>query len=158
MYCYHCGYKLDETKVKSADPEELIDIEQPSFDAEVRYICPRCGHLIHEGLTTEDSKELSRASHAQIQRGNNSVAVGMCMNALGVILFLIGLLFYILAKKPAQGFVLQTNCPEFYVSLVLIIVSVILLGFGITKTIIGARTKNHYTKLLKDINNQTFIQ
>ena len=157
MYCYHCGKRIDERKIESKSSSFESNQEYGEF-TKVQYICPRCGHLIHEGLTEEDSKELSRASHAQIQRANNSYARGMCMNALGVILLIIAIIFFILANKPSQGFVLQTNCAEFYVFIGATIISVILLGVGTYLTIIGLKTKHHYYQLLKDLNNKTFVQ
>ena len=157
MYCYHCGKRIDERKIESKSSSFELNQEYGEF-TKVQYICPRCGHLIHEGLTEEDSKELSRASHAQIQRANNSYARGMCMNALGVILLIIAIIFFILANKPSQGFVLQTNCAEFYVFIGATIISVILLGVGAYLTIIGLKTKHHYYQLLKDLNNKTFVQ
>lgn len=157
MYCYHCGKRIDERKIESKSSSFESNQEYGEF-TKVQYICPRCGHLIHEGLTEEDSKELSRASHAQIQRANNSYARGMCMNALGVILLIIAIIFFILANKPSQGFVLQTNCAEFYVFIGATIISVILLGVGAYLTIIGLKTKHHYYQLLKDLNNKTFVQ
>lgn len=157
MYCYHCGLKLDEHKIEAKESSFKEGVEVDS-DAKVSYICPRCGHLIHEGMSFEDSKELSRASHAQIQRAANSYARGMCMNALGGILLVVALIFFILANKPSQGFVLQVNCAEFYVFIVAAAVSAVLLGFGLFLTIKGIRTRQEYTQLLKDINNKTFVQ
>lgn len=157
MYCYNCGKKIDEHKIEKKHPS-LSDYDEVNSEVSVQYICPRCGHLIHEGLDEADSKQLSRACHAQIQRANNSFAKGMCMNVLGLILLIISLIFFLLANKPSQGFVLQVNCAEFYVFLVTLICSVILLGIGITFTIIGVRTKRIYSNLLKDLNNKTFVQ
>lgn len=157
MYCYHCGLKIDEHKIE-AQKSSFDGINEVDENAKVQYICPRCGHIIREGMTVEDSKALSRASHAQIQRAANSYARGMCMNALGGILLVIAIIFFVLANKPSQGFVLQTNCAEFYVFIVATIVSVILLGFGVALSIIGVRTKHHYSQLLKDLNNKTFVQ
>ncbi len=157
MYCYHCGKKINEHKIE-AKQSSYTSNAVVAEDSKVEYICPRCGHLIHEGLADEDRKELSRASHAQIQRAANSYARGMCMNAIGVILLIISIIFFILANKPSQGFVLQTNCAEFYVFLVTLIMSVILLGFGISFTIIGVMNRYHYSQLLKDLNNKTFVQ
>lgn len=158
MYCYHCGLKIDRHKLEceksSFDMVQDVEIDE---NTEIKYVCPRCGHLIHEGLSTEDSKELSRASHAQIQRGNNSFASGMCLNSLGLILMIIGVIFLLLSNKPSTGKI-ETNCGEFYVSIAALVLSVILLGIGIYLTINGLKTKNHYTKLLKDLNNQTFVQ
>ncbi len=162
MYCYHCGKIINEhqleAKKSSFLPKEGEEMVEVDSDATIQYICPRCGHLIHEGMSEEESKELSRASHAQLQRAANSFARGMCLNALGGILLIIALIFFILANKPSQGFVLQVNCAEFYVFLVSTIVSVILLGFGITLTVMGLTTKTIYTNLLKDLNNKTFVQ
>lgn len=159
MYCYHCGLKIDEKAVeaKKSSFEEVREVEIES-GTEVQYICPRCGHVIHRGMSEEDSRELSRASHAQIQRANNSFARGMCLNALGGIILIIAIVFFILANKPAQGFVLQTNCAEFYVFLGASTISVILLAIGVTLTVIGVNTKSHYSQLLKDLNNKTFVQ
>lgn len=157
MYCYNCGKKINEHEIEKQH-SSLSDYEEVDSNVTVEYICPRCGHLIHSGLTNEDSKQLSRACHAQIQRGNNSFAKGMCMNVLGLILLVISLIFFLLANKPSQGFVLQVNCAEFYVFLVTLVCSVILLGFGISLTIIGSRNKHVYSNLLKDLNNKTFVQ
>ena len=159
MYCYHCGLKIDEHAIeaKKSSYQEVQEIEIES-DTEVQYICPRCGHVIHKGMSEEDSRELSRASHAQIQRANNSFARGMCLNALGGIVLIIAIVFFILANKPAQGFVLQVNCAEFYVFLGASLISVILLAIGVTLTVIGVNTKSHYSQLLKDLNNKTFVQ
>ena len=157
MYCYHCGYRLDKNKVEAKE-SSFKNVEEIKDDTTVQYICPRCGHLIHEGMVEEDAKELSRASHAQIQRANNYYAIGMCLNSLGIILLGIAILFYVLANKPSKGFVLQTNCAEFYVFIILAVVAVILLAFGVYKTVIGIRNKRHYSQLLRDINNKTFVQ
>ena len=157
MYCSHCGYKLDESKVESKKSSYDItkEVEIDEF-SKIQYICPRCGHVIHEDLVHEEYRELSQASHAQVQRGNNSFAGGMCLNSLGIILGIISFIFFLLANKPLAGFV--TNCGEFYVAVALLVVAVVLLGFGIWKTVVGLKTKNHYSKLLKDINNNTFVQ
>lgn len=157
MYCYHCGYKLDEHKVeaKKSSFDIVKDIEVVD-DVQVQYVCPRCGRLIHVGMSYEDSKALSRASHAQVQRGSNSFATGMCLNSLGVILLVISVVFLLLSNKPSVGFVF--NCGEFYVSAATMVLSVILLAFGIYQTVLGIKLKLHYTKLLKDLNNQTFVQ
>lgn len=162
MFCYHCGKKIDEHKLEarksSFAPEEGQEMQEFDSEAKVQYICPRCGHLIHEGINELETKELSRASHAQLQRAANSYARGMCLNALGGILLIIALIFFILANKPSQGFVLQVNCAEFYVFLVATVISVILLSFGIYLTVVGVRTKRMYSQLLKDLNNKTFVQ
>lgn len=162
MFCYHCGKKIDEHKLEARKssfvPEEGKEMVEVDSDVSVQYICPRCGHLIHEGIDEAETKELSRASHAQLQRGANSYARGMCLNALGGIMLIIAIVFFILANKPSQGFVLQVNCAEFYVFVGALAISVILLGFGIVLTVIGVRTKLIYSRLLKDLNNKTFVQ
>ena len=157
MYCYHCGYQIDEHKLESKRSSYKI-VEEVEIDenAQIKYVCPRCGHLIHADMSYEDSKELSRASHAQVQRGNNSFASGMCFNSLGLILLIVSIIFLLLSNKPSEGFVF--NCGEFYVSAATMFLSVILLGLGIWNTVRGLKLKFHYSKLLKDLNNQTFVQ
>ena len=157
MYCYHCGYKLDERKVETKKSSfDIVKEVEVDEDVQIQYVCPRCGPLIRANMSYEDSKALSRASHAQVQRGSNSFATGMCLNLLGIILLIVSIVFLLLSKKPSVGFVF--NCGEFYVSAATMILSVILLGFGIFQTVRGILLKTHYTKLLKDLNNQTFVQ
>ena len=157
MYCYHCGYKIDEHKLESERSSyKIVEDMEIDENAQISYVCPRCGRLIHADMSYDESKELSRASHAQVQRGNNSFATGMCLNSLGLILLVISIVFLLLSNKPSVGFVF--NCGEFYVSAATMVLSVILLGFGIYQTIHGLKLKTHYTKLLKDLNNQTFVQ
>lgn len=157
LYCYHCGYKIDEHSLEQKKSSYKV-VENVAIDEEtqIKYVCPRCGRLIHSGMSVEDGKELSRASHAQVQRGNNSFATGMCLNSLGFILLIISIVFLTLSNKPSVGFVF--NCGEFYVSAATMILSVILLSLGIYQTIHGLRLKVQYTKLLKDLNNKTFVQ
>lgn len=157
MYCNHCGYKLNESKVESKKSSfEIAQEVEIDENTKVQYVCPRCGRVIHEDLSHDEYRELSQASHAQVQRGNNSFAGGMCLNSLGVIFAIISLIFFLLSNKPLAGFV--TNCGEFYVAVALLVVATFLLVFGIWKTVTGLKTKLHYSKLLKDINNNTFVQ
>ena len=157
MYCCHCGYKLDEHKLESKKSSyDIAKDTEIDEETQIKYICPRCGHLIHEGINKDESKELSRASHAQVQRGSNAFATGMCLNSLGIILLIISIVFLLLSNKPTVGFVF--NCGEFYVSVATMALSVILLAFGVYQTIHGLRLRIHYIQLLKDLNNQTFVQ
>ena len=158
MYCYHCGYKLDEHKLE-AKKSSLDIVQDTEIDSvtQIQYVCPRCGHMIHADMSYEDSKELSRASHAQIQRGNNNFALGMSFNSVGFIGLVISIIFYFLSIKPSKGY-LVTDCAEFYVFVVLLVLAIILLSSGIYFTIVGIVKKMHYDALLKDLNNKTFVQ
>lgn len=159
MYCYHCGKKINELKIEKA--KSSFDVENADLindETTIEYVCPRCGHLIHENMTYEDGKSLSRATHAQLQRGANDFARGMSFNLIGIIALAIGLLFFVLAMKPAQGFKLQTHCAEFIVFIALTASAVILLGMGIFFTVRGISTKRRYGELLRDLNNNTFVQ
>ena len=49
MYCYHCGYEIDEQKIEAKSSTRQKYIDQAPLDADIQYVCPRCGHLIHEG-------------------------------------------------------------------------------------------------------------
>ena len=156
MYCYHCGYQLNEKKVEKKKSSFDID-QEVKEDTTVSYICPRCGHLIRSNMQEEDRKALSRASHAQIQRGNNNFALGMSFNSIGLILLVISIIFFFLSIKPSVGH-LVTTCAEFYVFVVFLIVAIILLSGGVFFTVVGIFKKIHYNKLLKDLNNKTFVQ
>ena len=159
LYCCHCGYKLDEEKLekKSSSLASLGDTEVRS-DVKVAYVCPQCGHLITPGAAEEDVKALSRAAHAQMQRSRNAIASGMGSVCVGGVLLIIAIMFFFLAKKPAEGHRLITTCPEFFVSMALFGISAILLAVGAVFLGKGIRKHLVYSKLLKDINNRTFIQ
>lgn len=161
MYCYHCGKKINEASLEHQKSSYALANEANAVVDEkttVAYVCPRCGHLITSGAKPEEIKSLSRAAHAQIQRAKNSIATGMGSLSIGAIALILSILFYFLAKKPSNHYELVTTCAEFYVFLVLLILSVILLSVGAFYTTSGLLRQKSYEALLKDINNQTFVQ
>jgi len=158
MYCSHCGKYIDENKLENEKSSFSLAEDQSNEETKINYVCPQCGHLIHSDLTQDEIKSLSRASHAQLQRAANSLANGMSFTVLGSILLIVGAIFFILANKPSNGFKLVTDCAEFYVSIILTTISLILLVIGIIRLIIGINKKKMYTELLKDLNNETFVQ
>lgn len=154
MYCSHCGYKTKEGQ--EVISHEAFETEQE--EAKISYVCPRCGHLIHEGLDEEEIKSLSRASHAQLQRSRNDLASGMGSLSIGAIALIISILFFFLAKKPSNQYQLVVDCAEFWVFVVLAIIAVGLFIFGGIKLFKGISTKLRYQKLLSDIKDQAFYQ
>ncbi len=161
MYCYHCGYKIDEKKIELNKSTRQQYLDVASFDTKINYVCPRCGHLIHEGCDEKDTKSLAVACHAELQRGRNDLARGMSSLTLAVILGVTGFIFLLLSRKadPYGGGVrISFTCPEFWVALVLGVTAVILLVLGAFFTSRGATRNSRYTSLLKDINNKTFVQ
>ncbi len=160
MRCYYCGYYINDQKLETAKSSFCtVSIEQEiDPDAKIGYVCPRCGHLVTEGATPEDIKSLSQAAHAQLQRGRNNVATGAGFTSVGLIGAVIAVIFFILAKKPSNQYRLVVNCAEFYVFLVLAVISLVFLAVGVINLVKGFKTKFEYTNLLKEINNQTFIQ
>ncbi len=157
MYCYHCGYKIDETKIEAKE-STYKKIEGVDMDTQINYVCPRCGHLVHENAEPEDVKSLARACHAELQRGRNDFARGMSNISIGVILLVTSIVFLLLSRKADNQFRITVSSPEFWVFLVLAIISVILLILGVVFTAFGLKRKVTYTSLLKDINNKTFVQ
>ena len=164
MYCCHCGKHIDEHKLEAKQSSlalkdangELLEINE---DAQINYVCPQCGHLIHANSTPEELKSLSQAAHSQLQRGANSFARGMALNLIGLIIGILAFSFLLLSfQSTGGGKVLNTSKSTFYIFVVMAVVAVILLGFGITNTVIGVNKKVTYTKLLKDLNNKTFVQ
>lgn len=164
MYCCHCGKKFDEHKLEQKQSSYVIKNEQGELqeidsDAQVKYVCPRCGHLTHEDLSKEELKSLSQAAHSQLQRGANSFARGMALMLIGIIIGILAFSFLLLSYQSSGGVrVLNTEKSTFYVFIAMAAVAVILLVPGVYSTIIGVKTKSMYTKLLKDLNNKTFVQ
>lgn len=157
MYCYHCGYHINEHKIERRSPS-IENIEGATAESSIEYICPRCGEAIHAGSNEKDIKSLSRAAHAEVQRANNRFASGMGLVSVGIILLALGLIFFLLANRPSKGFILDTTCAEFYVFIVLTVISSILLISGVVLVIVGISKKVTYNGVLRDINNHTFVQ
>ncbi len=157
MYCHHCAKKINEMRIEAKRPSYDPNVEIAEGSS-VAYVCPRCGHLIHDHLDEKEVKSLSQAAHAQIQRARNAFASGMGMVSIGTIALILSTLFFFLAKKPTNQYVLVTDCAEFYVFVVLLIASVLLLAIGGSFVGIGIAKKRQNANLLKDINNRTFLQ
>lgn len=158
MFCHYCANKVDTKKLEKVSPSLEKYKEVANGETKVAYICPRCGHIIHEGLNEEEVKSLSRAAHAEYLRGGNSFSTGMSLTLFGLILLAIASVFFLLSFKADSGGQLVFLCAEFFVAAGLGLISVILLGIGVTKVIRGIITKRKCHLLLKDINNQTFVQ
>lgn len=159
MYCYHCGCKINEKKIENKLSSHSIAIEQEiDSSSKVNYICPRCGHLIHDEASVDDVKSLARASHSELQRGRNFFSKGMATTVLAIILIVTALMFLLISRKPDNQYRITTNVLEFWVFVILSSISVILLVYGIINITLGLKKKIMYEALLKDINNETFYQ
>ena len=158
LYCYHCGYELNEDKFEQKKSSRQ-SFKEASVSAEIQYVCPRCGRLIKRGHTEEEQKSLSRACHAELQRGRNDFARGMSALALFIIAAACAVVFLLLSvKTTGNGRAISSSCAEFWVFLGLAIVSVVLVVIGVYRTLFGLKRKRIYTRLLKDINDNTFVQ
>jgi hypothetical protein len=158
MYCYHCGYELDEKRVEAKAPTRETEASSFKDGTAVSYVCPRCGHLIHAGSDETDIKSLSRASHAEIQRGRNTFAYGMGATCLAVIGLILAGIFLRLSFKPGLQNQLILTCPEFFVSMTLFVVGGIALIYGLISVFIGEKKVRHYERLLREIHTATFTQ
>ena len=159
LYCYHCGFELDEDKLEEQNSTRQQFSEKADSTADIQYVCPRCGRLIHRGHTEEEVKSLSRSCHAELQRGRNDFARGMSNLALFAITFITAMIFLLLSNKTTgEGRAISMSCAEFWVFLGLSIVSVVLVIIGVYRTLLGLKRKRIYTRLLKDINDKTFVQ
>ncbi len=158
MYCYHCGYEIDENKIETKSSTRQKYINEAPLDADIQYVCPRCGHLIHEGHEEKDIKSLSAACHAELQRGRNDFARGMSNISLAIIFGITGFIFLLLSRKADIQNRISVACPEFWVFVALAIATVILVALGIMLLVRGIGRNRKYTKLLNDINTKTFVQ
>ena len=78
---------------------------------------------------------------------------------IGLIIGILAFSFLLLSfQSDGGGKTLNTGKSTFLIFVVMGIIAVILLGFGIVSTVIGLKKKVVYTKLLKDLNNKTFVQ
>ena len=164
MYCCHCGKKFDEHALEKKQSSYVVKNENGEMlevdtDKVISYVCQQCGHLTHADLSKEELKSLSQAAHSQLQRGANSFARGMALNLIGLIIGILAFSFLLLSfQSSGGGKVLNPEKSTFYVFVVMAVIAVILLGVGIYSTVVGISKKTMYTKLLKDLNNKTFVQ
>lgn len=158
MYCTHCGKEINEDRIESKRLSLAMHEGKIDEDTKVEYVCPRCGHLIHHDVTPQEIKTLAAASHAEIQKGRNFFASGMSFNCIGVILLILAVIFFFLARKPSNNFELVPTSPEFFVSMAFFGVGGVLLIIGIIFTSIGLTNKMKYEKLLHRIQDDTFHQ
>lgn len=158
LYCSNCGKKIDEKKVEAKLNSLVSQKDVINDQTEVVYVCPRCEHIIHRDLDENDVKQLSRAAHAEIQRSNNFFSSGMGNVVIGVIALTIAVIFYCLSIDLQNQMILDTQCAEFYVFIVLTVVGGAMFIVGLVLAIFGAVKKHQYYSLLDDIKNKTFIQ
>ena len=154
MYCSHCGYDLSEKEMKSVT---LLNKTKKASTEDV-FVCPRCGAIIKNGLDGEEVKALSRASHAEVHRGNNSINTGMCFLVLGVILGCVAFMFFMMSFKASQGNKLIVTSTEFYVFCGLAAITISFLTVSIVSLVRGIKKKKKYTNLIKEIQNEVFYQ
>lgn len=158
MFCQHCGkdFKIDEAKLaeinKDTDKAILLN---PNI--EKVYVCPRCNHIVKSHLNEADLKELSQASHAEIHRAKNKFSTGMVGLMIGFILACISFLFLSMSYKASNNFEIVYGV-EFYVFIALLTIGIGLLAFGTIYVCIGLKRTNKYQNVLKDIQNDTFVQ
>lgn len=122
------------------------------------FVCPRCGKIVKPNLTEGESKALARAAHSEIHRGRNNISSGMCSLMIGLILAIIGFMFFALSFKATNGGVLDTSCVEFYVFIVLVVFGFGLIAYGAFNFFYGRNKINSYETLLKEMNNGAFHQ
>ena len=128
MYCCHCGKRFDEHKIEAKQSSLVIKDEN--------------GELIEVN-----------------ERGANNFARGMALNLVGLIIGILAFSFLLLSFQNDRGVrVLNTGKSTFLIFIVMAIIAVILLGFGIYFTVVGILKRSQYSKLLKDLNNKTFVQ
>lgn len=163
MFCTNCGYDLSKKDIERIKKEISNSSKNGSKvvrtkDTNLTYICPKCGHIIKEGLNEEDVKALSRASHSEIHRSRNIINGGMAAFVISLILAVIGYMFYLMSFKANAGGYLVTDCTEFYVFISLISIAAVGFVYAFVSLFLGIRKNRKYSLLLKDIQNNIFVQ
>lgn len=154
MYCSNCGYDLKEKEIDKI----LKKNNSKRSDASMLYVCPRCGKVIKNNLEDEEIKALARASHAEIHRSRNNINSSLCFLVISIILGIISIMFFLMSFKANAGGQLITNCTEFYVFIVLLVLCILSLGYSIFNLVKGITKNKKYNLLLKDIQNNIFYQ
>ena len=103
-------------------------------------------------------KSLNQVAHSKIHKARYDINAGLCGLVIGLILIVIGLLFFVLCFDINNNRQLDVNRTEFYVFCVLFGVGVVLLTYGVIRFIIGLKDKRTYTSLVRHLQNETFVQ
>lgn len=155
-------FSLIKEKLNANDLEyfkkELGVKESRTLNTQDYFVCPRCGKLVRTNLDENDIKSLARAGHSEIHRGRNNISSGMCALMIGIILAVIGFMFFALSFKATNGGVLDTTCVEFYVFICLLVIGIALIVYAIINIIYGKNKTRSYELLLRNINNGAFHQ
>lgn len=158
MFCQHCGkeFKINEAKIKKLNAN-IDDAYVVNDKVDKAYVCSRCNHIVKTHLDKNDLKELSQASHAEIHRAKNKFSTGMVALMVGFILSCISFLFLSMAFKATNNYKLVIGI-ELYVFIALITIGCCLLVFGTIYVVLGVKRTKKYQNLIKDIQNDTFVQ
>lgn len=154
MYCSNCGHKISERQIEKANK----NAKSRTIDSNMVYVCPRCGKIVKHDLSADEIKSLARASHSEIHKSRNIINYGMCFLVISTILIVIGYIFYLMSYKANAGGMLVTNCTEYYVFVVLLTLSCIGYLYSILSLFFGIKKNREYSMLLKDIQNNIFVQ
>lgn len=143
MYCNHCAKRI-KTNQKVKENE--------------MYVCPRCGHLISTNLNKQEIKELSAAAHSEIHKASNNLNTAKTLMVIGFVMLCISFMFLLMSYKATAGGELVTNCLEFIVFILFLVLGSSSFISGICTYIYGHKRKVHYQTLLKNIYNKVFYQ
>lgn len=159
MFCPNCGYKVKNIgKARLEEQASLSSDFDSNKQIKVAYQCPTCGKIIHDKLSQEEMKSLNQVAHGKIHKARYDINSGLCSLVIGIILAAIGLMFFALSFDLQKNHTLDTTRVEFIVFCVLISVGLILAIFGSYLLIRGVIAKNAYQNVVKDIQNNTFVQ
>lgn len=140
---------------------EANHIEQPTHtrkDEDIHGICAHCGNPIPKHLGENDVKKLNQVAHNKFHSARNSWNTGMCGLVGGAILLAIAAIFFILCFKVAENYRFSTQGEPFIVFVALTVISVLCFAFGGITVGLANRNKKIYSKLIKNIQNRTFVQ
>ena len=160
MFCPNCAFDLSNEKASKIEKKEKVlkEEEKKNDNAEVVYVCPRCGKLIHEHLAEPEYKRLSQAAHSEVHRAKNTFNGAMCALGIGATLVAISILFLMMSFKVANQRQLDVECIEFVVFCVLAGIGSICIIGGIIALINSLGRKNKYSTLISRIQNKSFVQ
>lgn len=176
MFCPNCGEFIKEdvdlttgkkeVKVSSVtvDNETINELKLDSAELlssnekeNVIGLCPYCGKPISEHLDKEEIKKLNQIAHSKVHYARNKFNSGMCGIVIGTLLLLIAAIFLILCFSPQRNGEFGIGEP-FYVFVALSILSLVSYVLGVIYLIIAHKYKSRYSRVISEIQNDTFVQ
>ena len=120
-------------------------------------ICPSCGKSMNPDSMSEDDVHFARQhAYGEVSKGENKRDSALTFYVIGGILLILGIVFFVLSFRfnTAKIRVFRPLSVEFFVSMILLSISIALLTIGTIRIVGSLKTISFYKGVIKEINGR----